>query len=73
MDGLDTALSLVSAGLAASGVGVLTTIIAAPVAIGLQAGPWASERGRSVRERKKAAVAPHERRRRGRAKASQSD
>ena len=38
MDGLDTALSVASAGLAASGVGVLTTIIAAPVAVGLQAG-----------------------------------
>ena len=37
-DGLDTALSVASAGLAASGVGVLTTIIAAPVAFGLQAG-----------------------------------
>ena len=37
-DGLDTALSVASAGLAASGVGVLTTIIAAPVAVGLQAG-----------------------------------
>ena len=33
-----TALSVASAGLAASGVGVLTTIIAAPVAVGLQAG-----------------------------------
>ena len=38
VDGLDTALSVASAGLAASGVGLLTTIIAAPVAIGLQAG-----------------------------------
>ena len=38
MDGLDTALSVASAGLAASGVGLLTTIIAAPVAVGLQAG-----------------------------------
>ena len=38
MDGLDTALSVASAGLAASGIGVLTTIIAAPVAVGLQAG-----------------------------------
>ena len=38
MDGLATALSVASAGLAASGVGVLTTIIAAPVAVGLQAG-----------------------------------
>ena len=38
VDGLDTALSVASAGLAASGVGVLTTIIAAPVAVGLQAG-----------------------------------
>ena len=38
VDGLDTGLSVASAGLAASGVGVLTTIIAAPVAVGLQAG-----------------------------------
>ena len=38
MDGLDTALSVASAGLAASGVGVLTMIIAAPVGVGLQAG-----------------------------------
>ena len=39
VDGLDTALSVAIAGLAASsGVGLLTTIIAAPVAVGLQAG-----------------------------------
>ena len=38
VDGLDTALSVARAGLAASGVGILTTIIAAPVAVGLQAG-----------------------------------
>ena len=31
-------LSMASAGLAVSGVGVLTTIIAVPVAVGLQAG-----------------------------------
>ena len=37
-DGIDTALSLISVDLAASGVGLLSTIIAAPVAIGLQAG-----------------------------------
>ena len=37
-DGIDTALSVTSVGLAASGVGLLSTIIAAPVAIGLQAG-----------------------------------
>ena len=36
-DGIDTALSMTSMGLAASGVGLLSTIIAAPVAIGLQA------------------------------------
>ena len=36
--GTDTALSVTSVGLAASGVGLLSTIIAAPVAIGLQAG-----------------------------------
>ena len=38
LDGLDTVLSMASAGLAVSGVGVLTTIIAVPVAVGLQAG-----------------------------------
>ena len=38
VDGLDTALSVASAGLAASGVGLLSTIIAVPVAVGLQAG-----------------------------------
>ena len=38
VDGLDTALSVASAGLATSGVGLLTTIIATPVAVGLQAG-----------------------------------
>ena len=38
VDGLYTVLSVASAGLAASGVGVLTTIIVAPVAVGLQAG-----------------------------------
>ena len=35
--GLDTALSVTSVGFAASGFGLLSTIIAAPVAIGLQA------------------------------------
>ena len=38
VDGTDTALSVTSVGLAASGVGLLSTIIAAPVALGLQAG-----------------------------------
>ena len=38
MDGLDTVLSVASVGLAASGVGLLSTIIAVPVAVGLQAG-----------------------------------
>ena len=38
VDGIDTALSETSVGLAASGVGLLSTIIAAPVALGLQAG-----------------------------------
>ena len=38
MDGLNTALSMASVGLAASGVRVLRTIIATPVAVGLQAG-----------------------------------
>ena len=37
-DGIDTALSVTSVGLAASGVGLLSTIITAPVFIGLQAG-----------------------------------
>ena len=37
-DGIDTALSATSVGLAVSGSGLLSTIIAAPVAIGLQAG-----------------------------------
>ena len=37
-DGIDTALSVTSVGLAASGVWLLSTIIAAPVATGLQAG-----------------------------------
>ena len=35
---IDTVLSVTSVGLAASGVGLLSTIIAAPVALGLQAG-----------------------------------
>ena len=38
VDRLDTGLSVASAAMAATGVGLLTTIIAAPVAIGLQAG-----------------------------------
>ena len=38
LDGLDTALSVASVGLAASGVGLFSTIIAVPVAIGIQAG-----------------------------------
>ena len=38
VDGLDTGLSVAGAAMAATGVGLLTTIIAAPVAIGLQAG-----------------------------------
>ena len=38
MDGLDTAISVAGVGLAASGVGLLTTIIATPVAFGLQPG-----------------------------------
>ena len=37
-DGLDTALTAASVGLAASGIGLLSTIIAVPVAVGLQAG-----------------------------------
>ena len=37
-DGIDIALSVTSVGLALSGVGLLSTITAAPVAIGLQAG-----------------------------------
>ena len=38
VDGLDTALSVASVGLAASGIGLLSTIIAVPVTIGIQAG-----------------------------------
>ena len=38
VDGIDTALALTSMGLAASGIGLLSTIIVAPVAIGIQAG-----------------------------------
>ena len=38
VDGIDTPLSVTSVSLAASGVGLLSTIIAAPVALGLQAG-----------------------------------
>ena len=38
VDGIDTALATTSVGLAASGIGLLSTIIAAPVAIGIQAG-----------------------------------
>ena len=38
VDGLDTGLPVAGAPMAATGVGLLTTIIAAPVAIGLQAG-----------------------------------
>ena len=38
VDGIDTALAMTSVGLAASGIGLLSTIIAAPVAIGIQAG-----------------------------------
>ena len=38
VDGLDTGLSVAGAAMAATGVGLLTTIITAPVAIGLQAG-----------------------------------
>ena len=37
-DGLDTALSVTSVGLAATGIRLLSTIIAAPVAIGIWAG-----------------------------------
>ena len=39
-DEIDTALLVTSVGLAASGVGLLSTIIAAPVATGLQAGAF---------------------------------
>ena len=38
VDGLDTGLSVAGAAMAATVVGLLTTIITAPVAIGLQAG-----------------------------------
>ena len=42
IDGLDTGLPVAGAAMAATGVGLLTTIIATPVAIGLQAGAIAS-------------------------------
>ena len=42
IDGLDTGLLVAGAAMAATGVGLLTTIIATPVAIGLQAGAIAS-------------------------------
>ena len=38
VDGIDTTLDMTSLGLAASGIGRLSTIIAAPVAIGIQPG-----------------------------------
>ena len=38
VDGTDTALAMTSVGLAASGIRLLSTIIVAPVAIGIQAG-----------------------------------
>ena len=38
VDRLDTALTAASVGLAASGIGLLSTIIVVPVAVGLQAG-----------------------------------
>ena len=38
VDGLDTALSVTSVGLAATGIGLLSTIIAVPIALGLQSG-----------------------------------
>ncbi|MEW8317036.1 MAG: hypothetical protein AB2691_00745, partial [Candidatus Thiodiazotropha sp.] len=38
VDEIDTTLTVASVGLAASGVGLLSTIVMAPVAIGLQAG-----------------------------------
>ena len=49
-DGIDTALSVTSVGLAASGVGLLSTIIAAPVTIGLQWGDcvWAAGGRRKI-------------------------
>ena len=55
VDGIDTALSVTSVSLAESGVGLLSTIIAAPVALGLQAGgrreigrPEASSKGQKT-------------------------
>lgn len=38
VDGVDTALSVASVGLASTGIGLLSTIIAMPIAIGVQAG-----------------------------------
>ena len=42
VDGLDSGLSVAGAAMAAMGVGLLTTIIATPITIGLQAGAIAS-------------------------------
>ena len=42
VDGLDTGLSVAGAVMAATGVGLLTTIITTPIAVGLQAGAIAS-------------------------------
>ena len=38
VDGINTALATASVGLVASGIGLLSTIITVPVAIGIQAG-----------------------------------
>lgn len=38
VDGIDATLSLVAVGLSASGIGLLSTLIAVPIAVGLQAG-----------------------------------
>lgn len=38
VDGIDTTLSLVGVGMSATGIGLLSTIIAVPITVGLQAG-----------------------------------
>ena len=64
VDGLDTGLSVASAVMAATGVWLLTSIIAAPVAIGLQAGAIAcgllGAGGRFIYRRLEAKVRKHD-------------
>ena len=64
VDGLDTGFSVAGAAMAATGVGLLTTIIATPVAIGLQAGAIASgllgAGGRFIRRKLEAKAKKHD-------------